>query len=441
MNENFYRLPPHNLEAEEQLLASCLLFPDSAEDIFDSLTPEDFYRTAHAEIYRAIMRLWKKKEPIDIISVMSDLRDSGLLEKCGGAIQLHSIIQFSPVAIDIQHTARIIKEKAAGRKFLNTAENYSRKIFEAEDSLIETINQAQGEFLNIGIDVKRENFVTMETLTEASIDRYEALMQRKKEPGIKTGYESLDRMTGGFFGSKLIIIAARPKIGKTAWALCLARNMAKNGHMVGFFELEMDKEDIDDRWMSMESGINTMCFTTGTGPNKQQWINIAQAAGRKIKWPIIVDDTGGQTIDELKRRIKKMVKMGCEIIFVDQLSKIRGTDKRKSLWEINSEHVIGLKQSTKELKIPIVLLVQLNREVEKRKPPIPHTSDFRMTGSVEEEADMAFLGYRRYPYTEKAEDKNYAWWQLALNRNGPIRKFMMHFEPKTTMFTEAPDDF
>ena len=432
MNE--FNIPPQNIEAEESLL-SALIFGHGLEDV-DGLKPVDFYRTAHQKIYSAIIELCKNKQPVDQISVVNHLKDRGELELIGGASYISTLTNEVPLATSVEYYSKIIQEKALGRKFIELAHKYSKQMLNPIESIRNIIDIAQSEILNLGIDYNKQEFIHIRELTLESLDRYEDLRQRKRDRGIKTGFDEIDGITGGFVGSKLIIIAARPKIGKTSLALNMSRNMAKRGHTVGFFELEMDKEEIDDRWMAMECGLNTMCFSTGTGPTDSQYKIIYEAANKKYSWPIIIDDTPGQTIDELKRRIRKMVKLGVEIVFVDQLSKIRKLNQRQVSWEANTDHVIELKQIAKELKTPVVLLVQLNREVEKRNPPIPTTSDFKLTGAIEEEADIAFLGYRRYPYTEKPEDINHAWWHLALHRGGPTRRVMMHWEPKTTLFTE-----
>lgn len=431
-----YSLPPQNIEAEQSILSSCLLYPESIERTQEIIQPDDFYRTPHKKIYNAIYSLSKKRDPVDLVTMTEHLKTIGILEEIGGASYLFELTRDHPVSINVEFHASIVRQKSLARKFLKISQRNIQAVLESNGDLCEILETAQKEILNIGMGIKSESFCHIRDLTLQSVERYGSLMEKKKEYGIKTGYPSIDILTGGFLGSKLIIIAARPKIGKTAFSLSMARNMAKSGHMVGFFELEMDKEDIDDRWMAMETGINTMQLATGRGPARDQWKTITEAANRKYQWSILIDDMGGPDIAELKRRIRKMVQQGCQIIFIDQLSKIRSSDKRKGSWETNTDHVVELKQTAKELKTPIVLLVQLNRDVEKRKPPIPTAADFKLTGAIEEEADMAFLGYRRYPYTEKPEDLNYAWWYLALNRNGPTRRIMMNWEPKTTLFTE-----
>ncbi len=433
-----FRLPPQNLEAEESLL-SALLQGHQVDQALDILKPEDFYRSGHKKIFESIQSLNNKKDPVDIVTVTTHLKEADQLESIGGAVYIANLIEEIPMSTSVEYYAKLIKEKSVARQFIEISYRHAKSLYDSSNDLHTIIDSAQTEILNIGMDIRKQEFLHMRDLTMESIERYEGLRDRTRKLGIKTGFDAIDGLTGGFFGSKLIIIAARPKIGKTALALNMTRNMAKKGHQVGFFELEMDKEEIDDRWMAMETGINTMCLSTGTGPNNKQWAVIQEAAGEKYGWPIIVDDTGGQTIGELKRRIRKMVKMGCEIIFVDQLSKIRKSNPRQVSWEANTDHVVELKQTAKELKTPIVLLVQLNREVEKRSPPIPTTADFKLTGAIEEEADIAFLGYRRFPYTEKPEDKNHAWWHLALHRGGPTRRVMMHWEPKTTVFTEIKE--
>jgi replicative DNA helicase len=253
------------------------------------------------------------------------------------------------------------------------------------------------------------------------------------EPGIKTGFRSIDSLTGGFWGALFIIIAARPGIGKTAFMLNMAKNMASCGHRVGIFSIEMDKESLIDRQIASLSGINSIRLRTGR-IGTEDWKAINQAAEKIYNLPIVIDDTGGLTIQELKRRARLMAKKGAEIIFIDQLSKIRG-GTGQSDWEKRSCVVNELAEFKKELRIPIVLLAQINRKAEDtRKPSLNH---LKSTGSLEEDCDLCLIGHRDFPYTRKPEDETKANWELAKNRNGATTDIPMQWDGKTTTFYEV----
>jgi replicative DNA helicase len=216
---------------------------------------------------------------------------------------------------------------------------------------------------------------------------------------------------------------------------CLCRNMASRGHCVGVFELEMSRDELDDRWFSMMTGINSAKLATGHGLSADEWEKITRAAEQKHEWNMLIDDTGGLTIEQLRRRAKRMVRDGAEIIFIDQLSKIAGNRKLSS-YERNTLHVEEIGWLKKELGIPIVLLCQLNRQLEMRTVKYPVLSDLKLTGQIEEEADMVFLGHREYPYTRNDADLHTAVWDLAKNRGGPTYRFEMRWEPRLTTFYE-----
>ena len=430
-------LPPQNIEAEESILSSCMLDPKAVDHAVDILSPNDFYRTAHKKIFEIIKFLYSKEQPVDAVTVANALKDAGKLEETGGGSFLFHLIDECPIAPNIEQYCKIIKTKALALQFINSASQSILSYYSSSDhDLSEILDAAQTEILQIGMGMRTESFTTMKELTEQSIDRYQALNEGRVREGVNTGFETLDILTAGLKGSLLIIMASRPGIGKTAMMCTMVKNIARSGHMAGIFELEMDKEALDDRWMASTTGINSMRFRYGTGPNAEEWKKILVAAEDKYKWPVLIDDSGGMKINELRRRARKMVRMGCEIIFIDQLSFIVPADRRKSEWENNTQHVKALGFLKKELRVPIVLLCQLNRELEKRAKKKPVLSDLKMTGQLEEEADMVLLGFRKYPYTQKDDDRDHAEWDLAKHRNGPTRNIEMVWHAKTTTFTE-----
>lgn len=429
------KLPPQNIEAEESLLCSCLL-NDPAE-ILDILVPEDFYKPAHQKIFRAISSLKKAQQPIDLTSTTTELRLMDCLPECGGATYLSKLLDEIPQAVNPPYYAKLIKSASVGRRIISKANDIANSIYKTtitNGNIVELLDKAQADILDINFDLGHETFTTFPNLCMSRIDQYEEL-SKGKVLGLKTGFPSLDYLTGGFWGSKLIVIAARPRIGKTAIMLNMAKNMAQRGHNIGIFSIEMDKEELMDRQIAGESGINSIRLATGYNITAEEWRKIHEAAGKIYNYSIIIDDTGGITIQEIKRRSRKMVKQGVEMIFIDQLSKIRG-GAGKSEYEQRSFIVNELATLKKELRIPICLLCQINRNADNRPNNKPTLSDIKSTGSVEEDADILLIGHRPFLYTKDPKDEGLATWELAKHRQGPTRNIEMRFDEKTTTFYE-----
>ena len=383
---HLYHIPPQSLEAEESLIASILVNNSIFLDIFDLVVPSDFYRASHQKIFRAIFDLFSRKEPVDLTTLSNELRKRGQLEQIGGSTYLSNVIDQVPFAVNAPHYARIVREKACLRNLIETANVIVKRCFEDRDNAIDILDDAQKRINDIAISGQNETFTTMKKLTEQTYEYLESLNANKAPKGIKTGFWELDMITGGFIGSKLIVLGARPRIGKTSLMVNMSANMARNGHKVGIFSIEMDKEELDISLLSAESGINSMRLRFGKGPDRYDWEKIVEASERKSKWPIIIDDTGALPIMELCRRARKMKRIGCEIIFIDQFSKIKG-DRRKTKFEEATEIVERLGDLKKELRLPVVLLAQINRKLEDRGNKKPTLADLKNTGQLEEEAD------------------------------------------------------
>ena len=433
-----YRLPPQNIDVEQSVLAGCLLFQEPMEAALDIIRPTDFYRTAHQTIFQVIQVLHAGKKPVDLQTVAESLRGQNKLDEVGGATYLSELTEV-PMAVSMEHYCGIIRKKAVAREMIAACHDTIKNCFEAnDDTLSDVIDQSQSRILEIGIDIDKIKFLTMLELTVSAMDRYEDLNMGKRESGVKTGFEGIDLCTGGFHGSKLVIIAARPRIGKTALMTNMARNMALNGKQVGVFSIEMDVDDIFDRFLSRETGINSMRLGMGTGPGPDDWSKIVDAASRMSEYQILFDDTGGLTIQELKRRARLMRKAGVDIIFIDQLSKIKG-DRRKSKFEEATAIVEQLADLKKELRIPVVLLAQINRRAEDRDNKKPTLADLKNTGQIEEDADIVLIGHRAYEYTKAEDQKDKAVWEIAKHRGGPCRNINMKWHAKTTTFSDDED--
>jgi len=427
-----FKVPPQNMEAEESILCGCLTYQEIADEAVELLTPADFYKPAHSLIFSEIRAMKASGKPVDLVTVTHSLTERGLIERAGGVSYLSELLS-APVPVNVPYYASMVKSAAVLRETISLCHSVAGQCFDGGKAPAEIIAELQSKSLSLGAE-SIDDFTPMSELSKQSLDRYESLRTSQSGRFIKTGFSLLDSMTGGFRGSSLIILAARPGIGKTAMMCNMVENMSRAGVKIGVFELEMDKESLDDRWNASLADINTVRLTSTQKLDSDEWGRLVEVAGRKSQWPVWIDDTGGMSVGEICRRARKMKRLGCQIIFIDQLSFIRG-DKKKSVFEVNTENVEALGQLKKELRMPVVLLAQLNRELEKRggeKKPI--LSDLKNTGMLEEAADMVLLGYRRFPYTKLETDEHHAEWELAKNRGGPTMNMEMVWMPKQARF-------
>ena len=425
--------PPHNLDYERCILCNAFIGDmETTEHAVDIISPEHFYRTQHQIVWAAIREMVKSGEKVELVSVVRKLRDENNLDQAGGSANLTKILDEHYVAADPSHVCETIKNLATMREVIQRSNAIMHRAFDHRGDYSGVLDFAQEQIRDINA-CEKTKFHGMKELMFEAHDRYAALMEGRGY-GIKTGFIELDTLTGGLSGSLLIIVAARPGIGKTALMLSMARNMAKQAVKVGIFSLEMDKESLIDRIVAMETGINSMKLRSGRGPCADEWCLITDCGARVSHWPIKIDDTGGLTIQELRRRCRAIAKAGAQIIFIDQLSKINGGEGR-SEYEKRSSVVNQLADLKKELRLPVVLLAQINRMGEPEPPMMSH---LKSTGSLEEDADIVLLGHRRFPYTKEQGDANHARWDLAKHRNGSTRVMDLWWEPRLTQFQNLP---
>lgn len=433
---NNLRVPPQNIEIEQSILSGCLQYPDFLEDAVDNILPEHFYKTSHQELFLTIIQQYKQKNPIDSASLYTALKENKLLDKVGGATYLAQLLDV-PVPSSMEYACEKLREVATLRKTIEICNKTIIACFDNQNPK-EVIDTIQKEILSVD-DFSVDNFITMKELTPQSIDRYENAKKDNGDYKIKTGFYEFDTLIGGLSGSKLIIIAARPRVGKTSIMLNIARYMSQRGDMVGIFEIEMDKEDLDDRLMASFTGINTIRLQSPKHLTPKEWSSIIDAASKKYNMPIVIDDTGGIKISELKRRCRKMKKLGCKIIFIDQLSKIIG-NRKKSKFEEATEIVEELGHLKKELRMPIVLLAQINRQSINRAGQRPMLEDLKNTGQLEEEGDIVILLHRPFVYTKDADDEDKALFDVAKARGAPERTINLKWDGKTTSFSNPSQD-
>lgn len=406
------RIPPHNTDIEEALLSALLINNSGFEDV-DGLAPVDFYTSKTKAVFSAMVSLRRKKQPVDLVTVAGELQTDGTLDQIGGPAYLAYISDSAPVALNAGKYANDIKNLAIVRKTIETAMSIAESGFETKD-VEEYISKAQADILKIQTTTSQDKFHTMENLMHSAIDRIEAAQKHGNMIGLKLGMPILDGISQ-VFGSKLMLLAGRPGMGKTALSLSIAKHLAMQGHKVGFLSIEMDKESLADRLLSGEANVNNLCFYAQESISLQSMTSITDASSFLSTLPIFIDDAECK-INDVERKCRKLKKLGCEIIFIDQLSKIKG-QPGQSKFDQYSDNCSSIAILKKELRIPIMLLCQLNREVEKRNDKEPQLSDLKQTGMLEEDADMVFLLYRPGYYND-AEGQEKTKIILAKNRQG-----------------------
>ncbi len=435
------KLPPHSIDAEESILSAILIDNETLIDIVEILTPDDFYKPAHMLIYKAMIDLFTKSEPVDIITVLNSLKEGGKLETIGGAAYLSRLVDTVPVTVNAQYHAKIIHNKATLRRLIEKSSEIIHKCYEDSGEVEQTIDFAQHSIFGIADDKLKPSFSHLSELINININTLEERQNNNSEfTGIPSGYSQFDRLTSGLQGSDLIILAARPSMGKTAFALNVARNVAVDENkLVAVFSLEMAKEQLSMRLLTSEARINSDRLKNGT-IGERDWERVADAAGIISEAPIYIDDTPNITVMEIRAKARRL-KMDNDLalIVIDYLQLMRGPSMgdRRDL-EI-AEISRSLKALAKELKIPVVALSQLNRMLEQRADKRPLMSDLRESGAIEQDADIIAFIYRDEVYNKDENNPNKGKTELivAKNRNGAVGTAHLTFIGKYTRFENA----
>ncbi|MFU8769510.1 MAG: replicative DNA helicase [Desulfotignum sp.] len=441
------RTPPHDLDAEASLLSAVFINNDVLFDITGILSPEDFYKGAHKKIFRAILDLASQEEPADLVTVAHALKQKDQLESVGGAAYLAAISDAAPVAVNAVHYARIIRGKAALRLMIDAASKIIQRCLADKGDVEDTIDFAESAILKISEKKSGGSFRPLGELINLNIDHLEE--QQGKDgglSGLSTGYIRLNKITSGLQKSDLIILAARPSMGKTAFALNIARNVALEAQKpVAVFSLEMSNEQLSMRLLTAEARIDSSRLRTGF-ISQEDWQNVTDAAGMLNELPIFIDDTPNITVMDVRAKTRKLHQkhgeLGLIIIDYLQLMKAPFNSDRRDL-EI-AEISRGLKALAKELDIPVLALSQLNRMLEQRGDKRPMMSDLRESGALEQDADIIAFIYRDEIYNKEPDNpkKGTAEIIVAKNRNGATGTALMHFHEQYTRFEElAPDGY
>lgn len=417
-------LPPQNTEAEASILSAVLIDNSVLLDVLEILEPADFYKSAHKRIFEGMNALFARNEPVDLVTLTNLLRERKLLEEVGGATYLAGLVDSIPLAVNAQHYARIVHDKAVLRRLIEKSSAIAKRCFEDSGEVDEVIDFAESAVFEISGNKTRQAFYPISQIIESNIDALEERQGNKTLiTGVPTGFTYLDNITSGFQKADLIIIAARPSMGKTALALNIARNAAvENNIPVGIFSLEMSKEQLSLRLLCAEARIDSSRLRGGFF-TREDWMRLTDAAGTLSETPIFIDDSAdisAMSIRAKSRRLKLDKDVG--LIIIDYLQLMRGSTlaERRDL-EI-SDISRSLKALAKELDVPVVALSQLNRKLEERSDKRPQLSDLRESGALEQDADVVAFIYRDEVYNrdENNPNKGKAELIIAKQRNGPI---------------------
>lgn len=432
------RIPPQHMDSERALLGAVMIRPESMYDIIDVVSQEAFYAEKHRIIFRAMLALFGKNEPIDLLSVSSKLKDESNLEKIGGTSYLSELVSNVPAAANARHYANIVQKKRMLRELIDAGEFIANLGFEEAEDIEDTLDKAEKRIYDVTSTPTLHKFVSLgESLTEAW-ERFSRLSESKEElRGVRTGFTELDNLLAGFQPSDLIILAARPSMGKTAFALDIARQTAvKHGTVVGVFSLEMSAQQLVDRMVAAESRVNSWNLRTGKITDPEDFTRIRDAYDRLSKAPIFIDDQPANNILKMRsvaRRLKREHNLGLLIVDYLQLMAPTNTKASDSMVQQVTEISRSLKTLARELEIPVIALSQLSRAIEQRRGK-PRLSDLRDSGSIEQDADVVMFIHRDDKMNENSDRPNIAEIMIEKHRNGPVGKVELYFDDKRTTF-------
>ncbi|MFH1080164.1 MAG: replicative DNA helicase [Pseudomonadota bacterium] len=438
IDTSLHRLPPQNLDAEQSILGGILLDNQALHSVLEILEHRDFYSESHRKIFAAIVDLSERNEPSDLITLSNILKDKKQLDQVGGMAYLASLVDNVPSAANVAHYAKIVKEKAILRRLIGTATEILTKSYDTGADVDDVLDEAEHAIFEISENKIRPAFYPIKSIIKDSFKTIEKLYERKELiTGVPTGFEKIDDLTSGLQKSDLIIIAGRPSMGKTAFALNIAQHAATEGGIpVAIFSLEMSKEQLALRMLSSAAKVDSQRLRKGF-LGETDWPKLTTAAGRLSEALIFIDDTPAITVLEMKAKSRRLkAESGLDLIILDYLQLMRGGAYKDSREQEISEISRSLKALAKELNVPVIALSQLNRKVEDRTNRRPHMADLRESGAIEQDADVIAFIYRDEVYN-KSEDnpeKGLAEIIIGKQRNGPTGTAKLAFLEKYTCF-------
>ena len=431
------KLPPQNLSAERSLLGSILIDDEALVDVADKIAANDFYDRKHRQIFGAMVKLYQKHSPIDMLTVSNELKSQGILDEAGGVEYLSDLTNYVPSAAHAVEYARIVREAAVRRNLTKAGEKIADLAYKTDEDVESILSQAEADLYSVSEDSQQNEMVGLESLLSDAFEKMTYLHQNKdKLRGVQTGFKDLDKMTAGLQKSDLIILAARPAMGKSTLAQNIAYNVAmREKKTVLFFSLEMSNSQVVDRMISEASGVDSWNIRTGN-LTQEDFSRISDAMGEMSEIPLKFEDKPGMTVMEMKTKAQREAHKGeLGLIVIDYLQLMRGSrnfgDNR--VQEI-SDISRGLKLLAKELDVPVLALSQLSRSVEARPDKRPMLSDLRESGSIEQDADIVMFVYREDYYNPDTDRKHITDLIIGKHRNGPVGTVELYFHPEKLKF-------
>ncbi len=433
------RIPPHNIEAEQSVIGAIFLEPDAFSTASELLMPEDFYRASHQRIFAAMLKLSDRGEPIDVVTVTTYLNNLKQLEEVGGVAYLTQVAESVPTAANIEYYCKIVAEKGLLRRLIRAATDIVTSGFENEEDVEDVLNEAEKTILEVSSRNNSGSFKNIKDVLIEVYDKIEQLNENNGEvTGVPTGYQELDKMTSGFQKNDLIIIAARPSVGKTAFALNVAQNVAvKTEENVAIFSLEMGADQLVQRMLCAEGNIDSHRLRSGL-LQADDWGKLTMAMGSLSNAGIFIDDTPGIRVSEIRSKCRRLKQEhGLGMIMIDYLQLIQGSaGSQESRQQEVSEISRSLKGLARELEVPLIALSQLSRGVESRQDKRPMMSDLRESGSIEQDADIVGFLYRDDYYDKESEKQNIIEIIISKQRNGPTGSVELAFVKEYNKFVD-----
>ncbi len=435
------RVPPQNIEAEQSVLGAMMIEREAISKVAEFLRPPDLYREAHRIIYEAILELYNKNDAVDLITVIENLRREDKLEQVGGIAYVTSLANSIPTAANVVYHARIVEEKALLRQLINVATQIASMGYEGSEEVANILDSAEKMILDVSNRKVGQDFMPIKSIIFDAFHKIELLYESKGGiTGIPTGFKDFDRLTAGLQPSDLILIAARPSMGKTAWVLNVTQHVAIREKMpVAFFSLEMSKEQLVQRMLCAEAAIDAQRLRIGE-LEENDWKKLLTAADRLSQAPIFIDDTAGISVMEMRAKARRLkIEHDLKLIVIDYLQLMQGntsSNRSENRQQEISEISRSLKALARELKVPVVALSQLSRGVEARQVKKPMLSDLRESGSLEQDADIVAFLYREDYYNPDTDKKNITEVIIAKHRNGPVDTVQLYFHKQFTKFAD-----
>lgn len=434
------RVAPNNMEAEQSTLGGMLLSQEAVADVLEVVSGVDFYAPKHELIFNAVVTLFGRGEPTDVIAVTDHLNKEGNLLKAGGADYLHSLTSFVPTAANASYYGKIVADKAILRRLIDAGTRIAQSGYESQGEVEDLVNQAQSEIFQVATQSTKEDYVGLSESIDVAIRDIEMAQNRGGElTGISTGFSNLDAYTHGLHPGQLVIVAARPSVGKSTFALDMARNAAiKQNKPTIFFSLEMGRSEIAMRMLSAQSGIYLQSMRKGT-LSEGDWAKLAGVRGQINDAPLFIDDSPNMSLVEIRAKCRRLAQqVDLKMVVIDYIQLMSSGKKVESRQQEVSEFSRALKLLAKELNIPVVALSQLNRQAEQSKDKRPELSHLRESGSLEQDADVVVLLHREGIFERDHPKAGEADLILAKQRNGPTGTVTVAFQGQYSRFANMP---